>query len=118
MFKILLLVGIGSLVIGFYDGLFGLGMGSFFIFYFICYLCVDFLYVVVLVKIGNVMINFVVLSFFIFLGYVFFVVGGMMVVVNMIGFICGVKMVLKYGSGFICILFFILVIILIFRLSY
>ena len=116
--KILLLAGIGSLVIGFYDGLFGPGTGSFFIFYFIRYLRVDFLHAAALAKIGNVMTNLAALSFFIPSGHVLFAVGGTMAVANMIGSICGVKMALKYGSGFIRILFLILVTILIVRLSY
>jgi len=116
--KILLLAGIGSLAIGFYDGLFGPGTGSFFIFYFIRYLRVDFLHAAALAKIGNVMTNLAALSFFIPSGHVLFAVGGTMAVANMIGSICGVKMALKYGSGFIRILFLILVTILIVRLSY
>jgi hypothetical protein len=103
--KILLLAGIGSLAIGFYDGLFGPGTGSFFIFYFIRYLRVDFLHAAALAKIGNVMTNLAALSFFIPSGHVLFALGGMMAVANMIGSICGVKMALKYGSGFIRILF-------------
>ena len=116
--KILLLAGLGSLAIGFYDGLFGPGTGSFFIFYFIRYLRVDFLHAAALAKIGNVMTNLAALSFFIPSGHVLFALGGMMAVANMIGSICGVKMALKYGSGFIRILFLILVTILIVRLSY
>ena len=116
--KILLLAGIGSLAIGFYDGLFGPGTGSFFIFYFIRYLRVDFLHAAALAKIGNVMTNLAALSFFIPSGHVLFAIGGTMAVANMIGSICGVKMALKYGSGFIRILFLILVTILILRLSY
>ena len=37
-----MLAAIGSLMIGFYDGIFGPGTGSFFIFFFIRYLSVDF----------------------------------------------------------------------------
>lgn len=116
--KILILAGIGSLAIGFYDGLFGPGTGSFFIFYFIRYLRVDFLHAAALAKIGNVMTNLAALTFFIPAGHVLFMVGGIMAVANMIGSICGVKLALKYGSGFIRILFLILVSVLILRLGY
>ncbi len=92
--KILLLAGIGNLAIGFYDGLFGPGTGSFFIFYFIRYLRVDFLHAAALAKIGNVMTNLAALSFFIPSGHVLFAVGGTMAIANMIGSICGVK----YGA--------------------
>ncbi len=40
--KMLVMAAIGSLAIGFYDGIFGPGTGSFFIFFFIRYLSVDF----------------------------------------------------------------------------
>ena len=40
--KMLMFAAIGSLMIGFYDGIFGPGTGSFFIFFFIRYLSVDF----------------------------------------------------------------------------
>ena len=39
--KLLVLAAIGSLLIGFYDGIFGPGTGSFFIFFFIRFLGVD-----------------------------------------------------------------------------
>lgn len=116
--KILILAGVGSLLIGFYDGIFGPGTGSFFIFYFIRYLKVDFLHASALSKIANFMTNFAALSFFAPTGHVLFAVGAMMAVANVLGAIVGVKMALKYGSGFIRILFLILVTILIGRLSY
>lgn len=116
--KTLVLAGVGGLVIGFYDGIFGPGTGSFFIFYFIRYLKVDFLHASALSKIGNFMTNFAALSFFIPTGHVLFSLGLMMAVANVAGSLVGVKMALKYGSGFIRILFLILVSVLILRLSY
>ena len=116
--KILLLAGLGGLLIGFYDGIFGPGTGSFFIFYFIRYLKVDFLHASALSKIGNFMTNFAALSFLIPTGHVLFQLGLMMAVANVAGSLLGVKMALKYGSGFIRVLFLILVSILICRLGY
>lgn len=116
--KVLLLAGVGSLLIGFYDGIFGPGTGSFFIFYFIRYLKVDFLHASALSKIANFMTNFAALSFFIPTGHVLFGVGLIMAVANVVGSLVGVKMALKYGSGFIRILFLILVSVLICRLAY
>lgn len=106
--KILILAGVGGLLIGFYDGIFGPGTGSFFIFYFIRYLKVDFLHASALSKIGNFMTNFAALSFFVPTGHVLFQLGLMMAVANVAGSVVGVKMALKYGSGFIRILFLIL----------
>lgn len=116
--KMLILAGLGGLAIGFYDGIFGPGTGSFFIFYFIRYLKVDFLHASALSKIGNFMTNFAALSFFVPTGNVLFALGLMMAVANVFGSLVGVKMALKYGSGFIRILFLILVSILICRLAY
>ncbi len=116
--KMLLIAGVGGLLIGFYDGIFGPGTGSFFIFYFIRYLKVDFLHASALSKIGNFMTNFAALSFFIPTGHVLFQLGLLMAVANVCGSLVGVKMALKYGSGFIRILFLILVSILICRLAY
>jgi uncharacterized protein len=116
--KMLIIAGIGGLLIGFYDGIFGPGTGSFFIFFFIKYLKVDFLHASALSKIGNFMTNFAALSFFIPTGHVLFSLGLMMAVANVFGSLVGVKMALKYGSGFIRILFLILVSVLICRLAY
>lgn len=116
--KLMLLAAIGSLAIGFYDGIFGPGTGSFFIFFFIRFLQVDFLHASALAKIGNLMTNLAALSFFIPTGHVLFELGLMMAVANIAGSLLGVRLALKYGSGFIRILFLILVSILICRLGY
>ena len=116
--KMLILAALGSLAIGFYDGIFGPGTGSFFIFYFIRYLKVDFIHASALSKIANFMTNFAALSFFVPAGHVLFGIGLTMAVANIAGSLVGVRMALKYGSGFIRIIFLVLVSILIVRLSY
>lgn len=116
--KMLILAGVGGLAIGFYDGIFGPGTGSFFIFFFIKYLNFDFLHASALSKIGNFMTNFAALSFFVPAGHILLSLGLMMAVANVCGSLLGVKMALKYGSGFIRILFLVLVSILICRLAY
>jgi len=116
--KMLVLAGIGSLAIGFYDGIFGPGTGSFFIFFFIRFLQVDFLHASALSKIGNFMTNLAALSFFIPTGHAILHIGLMMAVANVLGSIVGVRTALKYGSGFVRIIFLVLVSILICRLGY
>lgn len=116
--KILLLAALGSVLIGFYDGIFGPGTGSFFIFYFIRYLQVDFLHASALSKIANFMTNLAALSFFIPTGHVLFMVGAMMALANITGSLVGVHLAFKYGSGFIRIVFLILVSVLIVRMAY
>ena len=116
--KLLIFAAIGSLAIGFYDGIFGPGTGSFFIFFFIRFLQVDFLHASALSKIGNFMTNLAALSFFVPKGHVMFQLGLLMASANIVGSLLGVRLALKYGSGFIRILFLILVSILICRLAY
>lgn len=116
--KMLILAAIGSLAIGFYDGVFGPGTGSFFIFFFIRYLSVDFLHASALSKIGNFTTNLAALTFFVPTGHVLFQIGGMMALANICGAVLGVRLALKYGSGFIRILFLILVSLLICRMAY
>ncbi|WP_411686692.1 sulfite exporter TauE/SafE family protein [Acinetobacter indicus] len=116
--KMLLLAALGSVLIGFYDGIFGPGTGSFFIFYFIRYLQVDFLHASALSKIANFMTNLAALSFFIPTGHVLFMVGAMMALANITGSLVGVRLAFKYGSGFIRIVFLILVSVLIVRMAY
>lgn len=116
--KMLVMAAIGSLAIGFYDGIFGPGTGSFFIFFFIRYLSVDFLHASALSKIGNFTTNLAALCFFVPTGHVLFQIGGMMALANICGALLGVRLALKYGSGFIRILFLILVSLLICRMAY
>ncbi|WP_168384180.1 sulfite exporter TauE/SafE family protein [Acinetobacter indicus] len=116
--KMLILAALGSLLIGFYDGIFGPGTGSFFIFFFIRYLSVDFLHASALSKIGNFTTNLAALSFFVPTGHVLFQLGACMAVANILGSLLGVRLALKYGSGFIRIVFLILVSVLIIRMAY
>ena len=115
--KTLTIAAVGSLMIGFYDGIFGPGTGSFFIFYFIRYLKVDFLHASALAKIANLTTNLAALSFFVPSGHVLVLLGLLMAGCNVLGSVLGVKMALRYGSGFIRILFLVLVTLLIVRLS-
>ncbi|GAB3052041.1 TSUP family transporter [Acinetobacter apis] len=116
--KLLIFAGIGSLLIGFYDGIFGPGTGSFFIFFFIRVLGVDFLHASALSKIGNFMTNLAALSFLIPTGHVLVGIGLMMAVANVIGSVVGVRVALKYGSGFVRKIFLVLVTVLICRIGY
>lgn len=116
--KLLIFAGIGSLLIGFYDGIFGPGTGSFFIFFFIRVLGVDFLHASALSKVGNFMTNLAALSFLIPTGHVLVGIGLMMAVANVIGSVVGVRVALKYGSGFVRKIFLVLVTVLICRIGY
>ncbi|MHA3082648.1 sulfite exporter TauE/SafE family protein [Acinetobacter sp. ANC 5383] len=116
--KLLVLAALGSLAIGFYDGVFGPGTGSFFIFFFIRFLGVDFLHASALSKIGNFMTNLAALSFLIPTGHAILHIGLMMAAANVVGSVVGVRAAMKYGSGFVRKIFLVLVTILICRISY
>ncbi|MBF7688410.1 sulfite exporter TauE/SafE family protein [Acinetobacter rathckeae] len=116
--KVLILAAIGSLIIGFYDGIFGPGTGSFFIFFFIRFLGVDFLHASALSKIGNFMTNLAALSFLAPTGHVLLTIGLMMAMANVVGSVVGVRVAIKYGSGFVRKIFLVLVSVLICRIGY
>ncbi|MFB2538085.1 MULTISPECIES: sulfite exporter TauE/SafE family protein [unclassified Acinetobacter] len=116
--KTMLLAIVGASAIGFYDGIFGPGTGSFFIFFFIRYLQFDFLHASALAKVANLMTNIAALSFFIPAGHIIFQLGLCMAVANICGSIVGVRMAFKYGTAFIRKLFLLLLLVLIGRLTW
>lgn len=116
--KVVFMAILGASLIGFYDGIFGPGTGSFFIFFFIQYLKFDFLHASALAKVANLMTNIAALSFFIPSGHVLWQVGLAMAVANVIGSLCGVRLAFRYGTGFIRKLFLVLLVCLIGRLAW
>ncbi|KAA8731682.1 TSUP family transporter [Acinetobacter qingfengensis] len=114
--KTAILAILGAASIGFYDGIFGPGTGSFFIFFFIRYLNFDFLNASALAKIANLTTNIAALSFFIPSGHILLQIGLIMAMANIVGAIIGVRMAFHYGTAFIRKLFLLLLVILIGRL--
>lgn len=108
---------IGSSV-GFYDGLFGPGTGSFLIFLFIKFFGYDFLRASAVAKVINVATNFAALLWFSYSGHILWQLGLIMAVFNISGALVGSRLAIKYGSGFVRILFIIIVCILIVKTSY
>ena len=102
----------GSLV-GFYDGVFGPGTGSFLIFIFIKFFAFDFLHASTASKIINLGTNMAALVYFAPTGNILVGAAVLMIVFNVIGSITGTHVALKYGSKLIRILFLILLVILI-----
>ena len=109
---------LGAASIGFYDGIFGPGTGSFFIFFFIRYLNFDFLNASALSKVANLTTNLAALSFFIPSGHVLIQIGLLMAVANMLGAIVGVRLAFHYGTAVIRKLFLLLLVVLIGRLAW
>ena len=107
-----------GLVIGFYDGFFGPGTGSFFVLAFVLILGFEFVQASAYAKIVNCMTNISALFVFIRQGNYILGIAVLMAVFNIAGGILGSKMALKRGNGFIRIFFLIIVSILILRYGY
>jgi len=96
----LLASGIG-LVIGFYDGFFGPGTGSFFVFLFVRLLGYDFLNASASAKLLNTATNLAALALFAVKGHVWWHIALTMAVANVIGSLLGTRLALKHGAGFV-----------------
>ncbi|MET3134196.1 putative membrane protein YfcA [Oxalobacteraceae bacterium GrIS 1.11] len=105
-------------VIGFYDGLFGPGTGSFLIFLFIRFFAFDFLLASACAKVVNIATNIAALAFFVPAGNVVYAIAAPMAVCNVLGALAGAWIALRRGAGFVRILFLVLLVLLIFKLSY
>jgi uncharacterized membrane protein YfcA len=104
--------------IGFYDGLFGPGTGSFLIFLFIRYFSFDFLQASAAAKLVNIATNLAALLYFLPTGNVLYAVAIPMAVFNMGGGWVGSRVAMKHGAGFIRVLFLFLLVILTVKLAY
>jgi len=87
--------------IGFYDGFFGPGAGSFLLFLFIRFFGFDFLRASVAAKIVNVATNGAALIYFSVTGHVLWGVAVPLAMFNVGGALVGSRLALRYGSGFV-----------------
>lgn len=104
--------------IGFYDGLFGPGTGSFLIFLFIRCFAFDFLHASASAKLVNIATNVAALIFFIPTGNVLYLIALPMAVFNILGALTGTWLAVRKGVPFVRALFLVLLVILISKLSY
>lgn len=102
-------------VIGWYDGFFGPGTGSFFIFLFVRFLGYDFLNASASAKLLNVATNIAAILLFALKGHVWWHIGLMMAVTNMAGSFIGSHLALKHGTGFVRWVFVLVVSLLIIK---
>jgi len=107
-----------GLVIGGYDGFFGPGTGSFFIFLFVRLLGYDFLNASACAKLLNVATNLAALALFAAKGHIWWHVGLMMAVANIAGSLIGTRLALKHGAGFVRGAFIVVVLALILKTGY
>ncbi len=107
-----------GLVIGFYDGFFGPGTGSFFVLAFVLVLGFEFVQASAYAKIVNCMTNISALIVFIRHGNYIAGIAILLAVFNITGSILGSRMALRKGNSFIRIFFLIIVTIMIIRYGY
>lgn len=114
--EVLLGIFFGALI-GFYDGVFGPGSGSFLLFLFVRCFGFDFLNASASAKLVNLGTFSAALLFFIPSGHVLWTIGAIVAICNMAGSIFGAFLALRYGSGFIRVFFLILLVFLIGRMG-
>lgn len=105
-------------ILGFYDGFFGPGMGSFLIFAFVSIFGLDFLHASAYAKILNCASNIPAIIFFMSSGDVLFEVAIPLGIANIVGSLVGTRLALLKGSGFVRIFFLIVVTGVIARFAY
>ena len=92
--------GVGA-VIGFYDGFFGPGTGSFFVFLLVRLLGYDFLHASAGAKLLNTATNLAALLLFTLKGHVWWHFALAMALSNVAGSLLGTHLALRHGSGFV-----------------
>ena len=107
-----------GLVIGFYDGFFGPGTGSFLVFAYVRLMGYDFLNASASAKLINVATNFSALVLFAIQGHVWWHLALAMAVSNIVGSLIGTRLALKHGSGFVRQVFIVVVLALICKTAY
>lgn len=96
--------GIGGLI-GFYDGFFGPGTGSFLVFLFVRLLGYDFLSASASAKLVNTATNLSALALFVAKGHIWWHFVVVMAVANVLGSLLGTRLALKHGTGFVRLVF-------------
>ncbi len=112
---------IGAMIgvtVGFYDGFFGPGTGSFLIFLFVRFVGLDFLSASAVAKIVNVATNLAALVVFSVSVEILWKLGLVMACCNLAGALIGSRLALKHGAVFVRRMFLFVVIILIGKLGY
>jgi uncharacterized membrane protein YfcA len=113
----LLAMGVGAFI-GFYDGFFGPGTGSFLLFLFVRFFGFDFLGASAAAKVVNVACNVSALIWFGYSGHLIWKLAALMAVWQVVGSLIGTRLALKHGSGFVRKLFLVVVSLLIVKTAY
>ena len=107
-----------AFVIGWYDGFFGPGAGSFFIFALVRLLGFDFLHASASAKVLNVATNAAALALLAARGHVWWQVGAVLAVANVAGSLLGARLALQHGAGLVRRVFVGVVSVLILKTAY
>lgn len=114
----MLIGGTIGVTVGFYDGLFGPGTGSFLIFLFVRFIGLDFLAASAVAKIVNVATNLAALVVFSVSVEILWKLGLVMACCNLAGALIGSRLALKHGAIFVRRMFLCVVVVLIAKLAY
>ncbi len=109
--------GIGA-AMGFYDGFFGPGTGSFLVFLFVRVLGHDFLHASAHAKVVNTATNAAALATFAWAGHVWWHLMVPLALANVLGSLWGARLALKHGAGFVRGMFIVVVTSLIAKTAY
>jgi len=115
--ELLVAGGIG-LVIGFYDGFFGPGTGSFFVFLLVRWLGYDFLHASAGAKLLNLSSNLAAILLFALKGHVWWHFTLALALANVAGSLLGTRLALRHGAGFVRGVFIVVVGVLIVKTGY
>ena len=110
--------GLLALLVGFYDGFFGPGTGSFLVLGFVLFLGFEFLQASAYSKLINCVTNISALVVFVSKGQYMLELALLMGACNIAGNVMGTHFALKKGNGFIRIFFLIIVLLMIARYGY
>jgi hypothetical protein len=105
-------------LLGFYDGFFGPGAGSFMIFAFVRLFGMDFLHASATAKIVNAATNAGALLLFAPSGHVLWMLGLGMAVCNIAGAQLGARLAIRHGSGFVRGVFLVMTTLLIVKIGW
>ena len=107
-----------GLVLGFYDGFFGPGTGSFLVFLFVRWLGYDFLHASASAKLINSATNLAALALFAWKGHVWWHFALALALANVLGSLLGTRLALKHGAGFVRLVFIGVVSVLILKTGF
>jgi uncharacterized membrane protein YfcA len=107
-----------GLIVGFYDGFFGPGTGSFFVLGFVIILGFEFVKASAYAKIVNCITNISALIVFIKQGHYILQLAILLALFNIIGSIIGSHMALKKGNGFVRVIFLVIVSVMILKYGF